>query len=137
MSAYYLFLDDERKPSDVKWENIPLVPWTIVRSYDAFVHTITKSGLPLHITFDHDLGQEHYDYYRENAKNFHLFLSGQPYDYSKFREKTGYDCAKWLIEYCLDNKLTLPPFTVHSYNPVGKKNILDLLNNFKQYCERS
>ena len=46
------------------------------------------------------------------------------------KEKTGYDCAKWLVEYCLDNDLSLPKYQVHSMNPVGKKNILDYLSNF-------
>lgn len=45
--------------------------------------------------------------------------------------ESGFDCAKWLVAYCLDNEMALPDFTVHSQNPVGKRNIESLLNNFK------
>jgi hypothetical protein len=39
-------------------------------------------------------------------------------------EKTGYDCAKWLVEYCVEHGLKFPEYVVHSMNPVGKENIL-------------
>lgn len=53
---------------------------------------------------------------------------------STFSEKTGYDCAKWLVDYCIDNKLTLPKHVyVHSMNPVGKKNIQMLFTNFNNW----
>ena len=64
---------------------------------------IETNGFPNFISFDHDLGLE----------------------------ESGYDCAKWLVDYCLDHNLHLPEFEVHSQNPVGKENILALLNNFK------
>ena len=38
-------------------------------------------------------------------------------------EKTGNDCAKWLLEYCYENDLKLPQCMVHSANPVGADNI--------------
>ena len=74
-----------------------------LRSYTEFVSYITDKGMPDFISFDHDLGLE----------------------------ESGYDCAIWLVNYCLDNTLRLPQFDVHSQNPVGKENILALLNNFK------
>jgi len=74
-----------------------------LRSFEEFVSHITTNGLPDFISFDHDLGLE----------------------------ESGFDCAKWLVTYCLDNEMALPDFTVHSQNPVGKKNIESLLNNFK------
>lgn len=41
-----------------------------------------------------------------------------------FKEKTGLDCAKWLVNYCMDNSKDLPStILVHSQNPVGKQNI--------------
>ena len=46
-----------------------------VRSFEEFVGYVTANGLPDYISFDHDLGEE----------------------------KSGYDCAKWLVEYCLDH----------------------------------
>ena len=51
-------------------------------------------------------------------------------------EKTGYDCAKWLIEYCLDHSLNIPKFYCHSMNPVGKENIESLLKNFKKSIDK-
>ena len=46
---------------------------------------------------------------------------------------TGMDCAKWLVE----NQHKIVEFNVHSANPVGKKNIESLLNNWKLFCERN
>ncbi|MHA1410896.1 MAG: cyclic-phosphate processing receiver domain-containing protein, partial [Candidatus Odinarchaeia archaeon] len=46
---------------------------------------------------------------------------------------TGYDCVKWLVEASLDKRLVIPKtstFYCHSANPVGKENILRLLNNY-------
>jgi len=74
-----------------------------VRSYAEFVTYIETNSLPDFISFDHDLGLQ----------------------------ENGFDCAKWLVNYCLDNNKKLPDFTIHSQNPVGKKNIESLLNNFK------
>lgn len=48
----------------------------------------------------------------------------------KKEEKIGYDCAKWLVEYYIDNKLKLPLYNIQSANPVGKENIDKLLKNF-------
>lgn len=109
----YLFLDDERMPHDVgNYTDVRLRPmyrlngWAIVRSYDQFVDWITKNGLPDVISFDHDLSDE------------------------RFKEKTGYDCAKWLVEYC--NGELLPECYCHSMNPVGKQNIVNYLVNYQK-----
>jgi len=75
-----------------------------VYSYEEFPAFIKENGLPDFISFDHDLGEG----------------------------KTGFDCAKWLVEFCLDNELPLPEFSVHSQNPVGKENIEKLLENFRE-----
>lgn len=79
-----------------------------LRSYTEFVTYIIKNGLPDFISFDHDLGLQ----------------------------ESGFDCAKWLVNYCLDNNLQLPAFNVHSQNPVGKQNIYSLLQNFKKIMEQ-
>lgn len=50
-----------------------------VRSYAEFVTYIFQNGLPDFISFDHDLGME----------------------------ESGFDCAKWLVNYCLDNEVKL------------------------------
>lgn len=98
-----LFLDDCR--------SIPDSSWDVVRSYKEFVEFIEKNGVPDIISFDHDLAFEHYPFSEESP--------GLEIPYDKYTEKTGYDCAKWLIE---NDKLPTKYF-VHSMNPVGKANI--------------
>lgn len=111
-----LFLDDERNPSDVRWvdheiyqENNNIV-WHIVRNYDDFIGFLKDNQMPEHVSFDHDLGLE----------------------------KSGMDCAHFLVEFCMDHHLDLPSYTVHSLNSVGKENIEGLLVSFKthQHQER-
>ena len=110
----YLFLDDIRNPLDAIAfttgrginPEIYKEEWIIVRDYLQFINWITQNGLPELISFDHDLGESD--------------------------ERTGMDCAKWLVEYCLDNKLQLPQWAVHSANPVGYDNIKGLFLNFEK-----
>lgn len=120
--SYYLFLDDNREVADVKWCDLPAQNYVIVRSYAEFVDYITKHGLPVYITFDHDLGIEHYPRGPQTGR--------EVIEYDKYREKTGYHCARWLVDYCLDNNKKLPQWNVHSMNVVGRKNIIQLLANF-------
>lgn len=49
----------------------------------------------------------------------------------EYKEKTGYDCAVWLVNYCMDNKCTIPKWNIQSANPVGKENIKKLLENYE------
>jgi hypothetical protein len=125
MNSKYLFLDDVRDPIHAfGYTNYgPFVTkqWDIVRNYDQFVDYIKSNGLPYFIAFDHDLNEIHYsDFWNEN---------------SEYTEKTGFDCAKFLVEYCIENNLKLPEFYVHSMNPVGKDNIINYLNNYKKHNE--
>jgi hypothetical protein len=106
MPKYTLFLDDERVYTDVTWVHIPTDRTIVtVRSYDQFVEFVTDHGLPGTVCFDHDLGTE----------------------------QTGYDCAKWLVYYCLDNQLSFPNYVVHSMNPVGKHNIEQYIENARPH----
>lgn len=115
-----LFLDDIRYPIDAyhytRQDIFLRNDWFIVRNYKQFINRILENGLPDMISFDHDLADQHY--LKSNS--------------GEFIEKTGYDCAKWLTEYCMDNYLSLPDFFCHSMNPVGKENIESLLKNFKK-----
>lgn len=128
--GYNLFLDDERMPYQVGNYIYPveikplyrLETWEIVRNYEEFVKIIEERGLPSLISFDHDLADIHYD--------SNIFKETFTY-----REKTGYDCAKWLIDYCQLHNLELPKYLVHSMNPIGKENIQKLLENFKKTLE--
>lgn len=107
-----LWLDDWRDPKDFvtgyapEYLNDPdnhKIIW--IKDYDEFIHYISIHGLPNLIGFDHDLG---------------LGLS-------------GYDAAKWLIQYCMDLNKDLPAFFSQSANPVGRKDILTLLINYRQF----
>jgi hypothetical protein len=125
---YNLFLDDTRNPVDVyeyTFRHIYLdIDWVIVRSYDEFVQMIKTFGLPEKISFDHDLGLEHYDHQHDEPGKL-------PYD--QYTEKTGYHCAKWLIDHCMDNKLELPKtILIHSMNVIGSQNIASLFNTYEK-----
>lgn len=112
MKKTLLWLDDFRNPFDKEIDWIVFSPvgrdinivW--VKSYEEFIEYINKNGVPDGICFDHDLG-------------FVL---------------TGYDCAKWLVEYCEKHDLKLPKYNIQSSNPVGKENIDKL---FKRYNEKN
>jgi len=125
-----LWLDDIRNPYEDNWlmfspiEN-PNITW--VKSYKEFIIWIEMFGLPDAICFDHDLGME--VVLKARSKG----ISKRKSRKLKQQEKTGYDCAKWLVDYCLDNKLDLPLYNIQSANPVGKENIDRLLKQFKKY----
>lgn len=107
--TYRLFLDDIREPAEADKDMI------VVRSFDIAVNYIRLRGCPYFISFDHDLGLQHY--YGDTSD-----------------EKTGYDLAKWLVHTDLFARGRFIPenftFYVHSQNPVGKKNIEAYLNNY-------
>jgi hypothetical protein len=76
------------------------------------------------------------EYHNNVAPNYKL-------DYENIKEKTGYDCAKWLVDYYLDNFNTqekrtekkkngilFPTVYTHSANPIGSANIMGYINNF-------
>lgn len=121
--SYKLFLDDERLPYQVKWVEMPLGPWVTVRSHDDFVKHIMQHGLPSFVSFDHDLAAVHYV----------QGMLGKPPTYSEYKEKTGYESAKWLVEYCMEYQLGFPDYQVHSMNPVGAENIRGYIENFKAH----
>ena len=81
----------------------------------AYLQSLTTQGLPLgkppllQLTLFH-LADQHY----------HACMSGSD-DYGP--EKTGFDCAKWLVDFCHDNDVPFPRYTIHSMNPVGRLNI--------------
>ena len=59
------------------------------------------------------------------------FLNIKYYDVVSFdhdlgEEKTGYDIAKYIIE----NQIQIGSFYIHSANPVGRKNIEELLLHY-------
>lgn len=122
MSLTKLYLDDVRTPTNYTWG--------VVRSYKEFVDWIETNSLPDIISLDHDLCLEHSKYYFANIKG----KEDAVIDYDSFKVKTGYDCAIYLIEYCVDNKLKLTPtIYTHSHNEVGRMNIINALNSFWKF----
>lgn len=71
-----------------------------VKNYEEFVSWIINNDLPHAICFDY------------------LF------------NKTGYNGAKWLIEYCTEFNKKLPVCSVLSDSPLEKNNIQSVLDNF-------
>lgn len=114
----HLYLDDVRTPLDPTWQ--------VVRNYDEFVAHINLHGLENYqcISFDHDLGEEAMrEYYRNVKPNGRI-------DYDNIKEKTGLDCAHWVVNKAISTGIYLPITYVHSSNPVGAENISTLLNNY-------
>lgn len=133
MKNLYIYLDDIRTPKESNW--------IVVRSYEQFVDKVLEVGLQnVHtISLDHDLGDTAMqEYYRNVRTNYKL-------DYSNIKERTGYDCAKWLVDHFLDtdqswcmltpagkenHRIPFPHITTHSANPIGSANIMGYINNF-------
>ena len=82
---------------------------TWVKNYDEFCSFINEHCLPDIICFDHDLGEE----------------------------KTGYDCAKFVVDYCQQHNLDIPQYDIQSSNIVGKDNIRSIMNNWHRVFSAS
>ena len=114
----WLYLDDVRIPTEGDWE--------VVRNYDEFVAHIKLKGLSAYevISLDHDLGEgAMVEYYTNVKPNYEL-------DYNRIPEKTGMDCARWLVAESMNTKVPLPVIYVHSANPIGAANIIGYINNY-------
>lgn len=99
----HIWLDDMRHPNIPYYSIGEQVFW--VKDYDTFVSGV--KSLKEHISecmvhFDHDLGEG----------------------------KSGYDCAKFLIEWCLENDYPAPDYAIQSENPVGIKNIESVFESY-------
>lgn len=125
-SERWLFLDDTRRPP-LHLGRI----FQVVRSYDEFVDYIETYGIPEVISLDHDLHQEHSSFFWDNGG----FRNPPDPKYEIFKFKTGYDCALWLIEYSKNKNIELKRVFVHSHNPMGQRNIYNVICNYqkKQY----
>lgn len=116
-----IFLDDERNFEDVIWVKYPdfdkVVTLRQYHEFEDYIDTLVIKGENLEglfFSFDHDLGLE---------------------DYEWKQELTGHDCAYYLIEIMEELKTNPNLITtyVHSMNPVGKNNIEDLLEGYKNF----
>ena len=109
----YLYLDDVRTPTTDNWE--------VVRNYDEFVAHIKLKGLGAYevISLDHDLGEgAMVEYYTNVKPNYEL-------NYERIPEKTGMDCARFLVAESMHTKIPLPVIYVHSAN----------INNYFRNCK--
>lgn len=129
-----LFLDDIRSPQECasymhhrigKLNPIYIDGnWFIVRNYNEFVMAIEKYHNEItHISYDHDLADEHYttEEYWDDFNRSKEYQEKQNY-----KEKTGLDCAKFMKQFYKNMRLKHPVMFVHSMNPVGTQNIIDL-----------
>lgn len=110
--SYKLFLDDYRDPAFVAHLLLGS-GWVIARDLATAKATVLERGCPTFISFDHDLGDQHYSN-----------------DWSD--GSTGYDFAKWFCKH-VSTPDNLPEdfgWYVHSMNPVGAKRIRELMQDF-------
>jgi hypothetical protein len=118
-----LFLDDIRVPRNcVSYMHkrigalnpLYLEEWNVVRNYEEFVSAINDHHNEItHISFDHDLAEAHYD----------------PKTWTEsfvYKEKTGLECAKYMKWFYDEHRKPYPIMFVHSMNPVGTQNIINL-----------
>ncbi|MDD3595888.1 cyclic-phosphate processing receiver domain-containing protein [Sulfuricurvum sp.] len=98
-----LYLDDIRTPKDSTF--------VISRTVKDAQNLVLTCGVPMYISFDHDLGMD---------------------DERKVLP-SGYDFTKWLVDMDMDGIICIPKdftFTVHSANPIGAENIRVYLDNY-------
>ncbi len=135
-----IYLDDFRIPLNT--EDDPLSKygdWILVKNYEEFISVVESKGLENIgvISLDHDLDESAMQEYFNNVSPHYTL------DYSNIKEKTGLDCAKWLVEkyyqsYVTSQNrgekrlsgITFPQVYVHSANPIGSGNIMGYINNF-------
>ena len=133
MNKKLIWLDDFRDPLKDDWLVFsPIgrsgveVFW--IKNYIDFTEWITNNDLPDAICFDHDLSDFQAFYF-----SYPELMSEVPYpEY----EKTGKDCVKWLVDYCLDNNLQVPEYNCQTSNQVGKENMTGLLENYKKHFKK-
>lgn len=113
-----LYLDDIRTPLDKEWE--------VVRTFEELVKHIQQVGLENYdvISLDHDLGDSAIqEYILNGSPNYTL-------DYNNILEKTGMDCAKFLVAESMSTSIPLPQIYIHSANPIGSANMMGYVNNY-------
>ena len=110
-----IFLDDERDPIDIKllMGKFFRTEWVVVRNYQDFVNTVDENigNIDL-VTFDHDIA---------------CVIDGH--------EKTGKDCADYLIYKCIENDVKFPNWFVHTQNIIGKQNIISSIMTYLKNFE--
>lgn len=126
MKNYNLFLDDIREPKDVTWVDLPKeVEWVIVKSFDEFVDTIFKRGIPKLVSYDCDLCDEHYQAYfmlrHSYVRNYHTFTT-----------KCGIHCIEHLLEQCESLGIKHPESIIHTRNHYSEGFMKDLIERHNE-----
>ncbi|APD20334.1 hypothetical protein AM24_143 [Acinetobacter phage AM24] len=113
-----IFLDDERVIQDVTW--IDYSQWS-----GAYV--ISQSSASRLISYIKHYGK-YFDW-----ENTLFSLDHDLQDFDGEEESTGYTFIKWLIEFMVENEISLEYLNVvvHSQNPIGKENIEKYISNAK------
>lgn len=131
--TYYLFLDDVRIPGNA-WvysagktlseaSAIRNSAWTIVRTHADFVNTVKQNGLPVAVSFDHDLCYEHMRHYHSCTAVCGVI------EYANLKTPTGKASAQFLVDYCKENGVSLPTWYIHSANEIGRQEIRKVLES--------
>ena len=106
MKRVVIFLDDFRKPN--KYVNCNINNVFQAYTYNDFINLLNKLynkyGKIDEIWFDHDLGE--------------------------VNDGNGYDCAKYLVDFCIDKNMNLPEYHIQSANSVGRANIDSYLKSY-------
>ena len=120
LMSYFLFLDDQRDPKDAfchdenamlaDLSGIPNGSWLVVRSYDEFKRAIDERGIPLAVSFDCDLAEEHVSHYMRNHGT-------GIYEWENFHTKCGVHCARYLKNALHSKEIRV---FVHSANSIGR-----------------
>ena len=141
--TYKLFVDDDRIPSQCAlWMHerigqknpIYLEPdWVIVRDYKQFTQYVLEHGLPVFVSFDHDLGDANLIARNVNEDDS---IDYENSDFNSDDEKTGFHCVKWMVELCIDRDLKFPDFAVHTQNPIGATNMLSYIQAFRNFTNK-
>lgn len=126
-----LWLDDYRDPMKNDWlrfspipkEDITQVVW--VKSFKEFKKWIIENGFPDAVCLDHDLCEEHMNDYRK-----YQAVGINKIDYKSFNERTGLDCARFLIQLDGFRGKPFPLYASQSANPIGRMNILRELDYY-------
>jgi hypothetical protein len=87
------------------------------------------------VSFDHDLCQEHYDEY--TVAHDPKMLSYGTIRYHIFKEKSGYEAAKYLAEECVCKNVPIPPYYIHTLNPIGRQNIFNIMEETRKVLTES
>jgi hypothetical protein len=128
-----IFLDDYRNPIDCLSYMYKVIgslnpiynqgEWFIVRNYPEFIKAIDRfKGEISHISYDHDLADGHY---HQNMQEGVINYESEDFNSDDFN-KTGYHAAQYFKKVYDEEKLEYPVMFVHSMNPVGTKNIINL-----------